>query len=137
MPKSASPIRLQADLMHAATVAAKRYDRSTAEQIEYWVDLGRRIASKIDPDTLLSITAGLATIKVEPVNPLPINPESVFASLEKDRQAGSLPSVTSSAIQYQISESHPRYLVQVDENNHAVTGQFVNGEFIPLNDSTT
>ncbi|MCF6202823.1 MAG: ParD-like family protein [Methylococcaceae bacterium] len=62
MAKSASPIRLQADLMQAAEITAKRYHRSTAEQIEYWADLGRTVASTLDPDVLLSVAAGLTVI---------------------------------------------------------------------------
>ncbi|MCB1936185.1 MAG: hypothetical protein KDF59_09600, partial [Nitrosomonas sp.] len=36
MAKSASPIRLQEELMKAAELTASRFHRSTAEQIEYW-----------------------------------------------------------------------------------------------------
>jgi hypothetical protein len=44
MAKAASPIRLQEELMQAAESTAKRFHRSTAEQIEYWADLGRSVS---------------------------------------------------------------------------------------------
>jgi hypothetical protein len=49
MAKAASPIRLQKELMQAAELTAKRFHRSTAEQIEYWADLGRSVSSTLDP----------------------------------------------------------------------------------------
>ena len=55
MAKATSPIRLQAEFMHAAALPGKCYHRSTAVQIEYWADMGRLISSFIDPDTLLSV----------------------------------------------------------------------------------
>lgn len=73
MAKATSPIRLQEDLMALAKLTASRFHRSTAEQIEYWAELGRSVASKLDPDVLLSISSGLATIKVEPVYSEPRN----------------------------------------------------------------
>ncbi len=39
MAKSASPIRLQEDLMQAAALTGERFHRSTAEQIEYWAEM--------------------------------------------------------------------------------------------------
>lgn len=49
MAKAASPVRLQKSLVDAATVAGQQFNRSTAEQIEYWADLGRRVAAVLDP----------------------------------------------------------------------------------------
>lgn len=133
MAKASSPIRLQAELMQAATLSGKRYHRSTAEQVEYWADIGRQISAFINPDTLLSITSGLAKITVEPILAMPIDPTSVFQSLEDDRHAGTLSqSITTSAVRYQVSEEHSGYLVQIDRQNNEVTGQFKDGEFIAL-----
>ena len=50
MAKAASPIRLQQDLMQAAETTAKRFHRSTAEQVEYWAELGRSVAATLDPE---------------------------------------------------------------------------------------
>ncbi len=136
MAKAASPIRLQEELMQAAESTAKRFHRSTAEQIEYWADLGRSVSSTLDPDVLLSVLSGLTTIKTEPVISLPIAPNEVFEALEKDREAGTLNSaVTSSAVRYQASLEHSGYLEQIDPNGNITTGQFEHGQFITLNGS--
>ncbi len=135
MAKAAYPIRLQKELMQAAELTAKCFHRSTAEQIEYWADLGRSVSSTLDPDVLLSVLSGLTTIKTEPVISLPIDPDEVFETLENDRKAGTLHNaVTSSAIKYQASLEHPDYLEQVDPNGNITTGQFKNGQFIALNE---
>jgi hypothetical protein len=135
MAKSASPIRLQADLMQAATVAGKRLHRSTAEQIEYWADMGRRIATVLDPDDLLSVASGLAKINIEPVYAKPVNPDEIFDALEEDRRAGSLYQIINSrTVRYQVSESHPGYLEQINPDGEMTTGKFDNGEFLPLSD---
>jgi hypothetical protein len=136
MAKAASPIRLQEELMQAAESTAKRFHRSTAEQIEYWADLGRSVSSTIDPDVVLSVLSGLTTIKTEPVISLPVDPDEVFEALENDRKAGTLHStVTSSAVRYQTSLGHPGYLEQIDSDGNITTGQFEHGQFIVLNGS--
>ena len=90
MAKAQAPVRLQEDLMAAATVAAKRQHRSAAEQIEYWADLGRNIADTLQPNSLLAVASGLATLKVEPVIAPHIDPDDVFAALEQERAQGNL-----------------------------------------------
>lgn len=62
MAKVASQVCLQKSLVDAATVAGQQFHRSTAEQIEYWADLGRRVAAVLDPLKLAEIRAGIATL---------------------------------------------------------------------------
>lgn len=131
MAKASSPIRLQDDLMQAATLTAKRFHRSTAEQIEYWAELGRSVSSTLDPDVLSSVVSGLTKIKVEPIHSPSIDPADVFNALEQEREKGTLTStVTQSAIKYQASTTHPGYLERIDANGNTV-GMFENGQFIP------
>ncbi len=133
MTKAASPIRLQEELMQAAALVGERFHRSTAEQIEYWAEMGRNVTQMLDPDDLLSISAGLARIIVEPVHGEPTDPAAVFQSLETERANGILPqTVTSSAIKYQISLMHPGYLEQIQPDGRIRMGKFQSGEFIEM-----
>ena len=135
MAKAAFPIRLQEELMQAAELVAKRFHRSTAEQLEYWADLGRKVSTTLDPDTLLSISAGLTKIKTEPVYSSPIDADKVFQTLEQDRKAGLLQStVTNSIRKYQVSAKHLGYLEKIDSDGKTTTGKFENGQFIALNE---
>jgi len=134
MAKAASPIRLQEDLMQAAESTAKRFHRSTAEQIEYWADLGKTVTSILDPDILLSVSAGLTTLKTEPVFSAPIDPDAVFQSLENERKEGILQNtISANSVKYQASMQHLGYLEQIDPNGTVTVGWFENGQFTSLN----
>lgn len=133
MPKAASPVRLQEELMESARISGSVQHRSAAEQIEYWADIGRKVSKTIDTDTLLAVKAGLVRIVVEHVKSEAVDPESVFAALNADRESGTLASsiAEKSPIRYQASRSKPGLLEQVDQEGNSVVGQFVDGEFIP------
>lgn len=133
MAKAASPIRLQQDLMQAAESTAKRFHRSTAEQIEYWAELGRSVSSSINPDVLLSIKTGLARLNVEQVLSPRIDPDAVFGAMELMRSDNSLQNeVTNCAVRYQSSLTHPGLLERVGRNGEVRIGQFTNGQFIVM-----
>jgi len=133
MAKAASPVRLQAELMQAASTAGQRQHRSAAEQVEYWAALGRSIAKVVDPDSLLAISTGLARLKIEPVDPPPIDPDAVFASLERDRETGTLAdSIPAGTVRYQASVTHPGALEQITAAGRVSVGRFSNGKFNPL-----
>ncbi len=133
MPKASSPVRLQAELMHAATIASRLQQRSVAEQIEYWAGIGRSVSRIIDQDTLLEIAAGLVHLKIEPVAPVDVAPEEVFSDLERDRKSGRLAdSVTTSLVRYQASTRHPGKLEQILPDGRVNIGKFHNGVFMPL-----
>jgi len=131
MAKAMSAVRLQNDLMQAVKLTGERFHRSTAEQIEYWADIGRKVSTVLDPDTLLSISTGLTKVKVEPIYGKPIDPDEVFKSLDAQRQQGILTkAVTASALKYQSSLAQPGYLERIDQNGNVLVGQFKNGEFV-------
>lgn len=122
--------------MQAAALTAERFHRSTAEQIEYWAEMGRNVDHMLNPDDLLAISAGLAKITVEPVSSEPVDPVGIFQSLEDDRTSDMLPqTVTGSAIRYQVSGTHPGYLEQIHLDGRIQTGKFQGGEFIAIDAS--
>ncbi len=130
MAKASSPIRLQDNIMQAAIVAGKRNHRSATEQIEYWTEIGRNAAKFINPDDLLSVSMGLAAIKIEPVLGESVSAESVFLALENDRARDVLSqSVTGSTVRYQASRSHPGFLERIGRNGECTIGRFEQGEF--------
>lgn len=144
MPKASSPVRLEADLMQAATITGERAKRSAAEQIEYWAGLGRNIAKTIDHDTLLAISTGLAILKVEPVIGEALEVDSVFNALAQSRDSGELseqivalasgtPEREPSAnqVRYQAAANDTGFLEQLKADGTVTVGQFINGEFLP------
>jgi len=131
--KSASSIRLQKELIQAATTEGQRMHRSAAEQIEYWATIGRSVARAVDPDSLLAVSAGLAQLKVIPIEPPVIDPEDVFAALELARKSGALvSSIGVTDVRYQASVAYPGQLERVSADGSIIVGQFSMGVFIPL-----
>jgi hypothetical protein len=136
MAKSASPVRLQQDLMEKATLAGARQHRSAAEQIEYWAALGREVAGVVDPDTLLDVLSGLAALKVVPIVAVAVDPEQAFAALENERRSGRLgPAVTSTSLRYQAAPTKPGWLEQIDPDGTRTLGSFQGGVFEPLEEN--
>lgn len=132
MPKSASPVRLQQDLMDSASLAGSRHHRSAAEQIEYWAGLGRQVAAVLDPDTLLDVASGLARLKVEPVSARPVDPDEISGAVETARRSGRLSrQVSTAALRYQASATAPGLLEEIDRDGRRRLGRFENGRFIP------
>lgn len=134
MAKSASPVRLQEDLMRSASLAGARQHRSAAQQIEYWAALGRAVADHLDPDRLLAVQAGLARLTVEPVTASPLVAEKVFTALEADRAGGALrDAVSSASVRYQASVACPGLLERIDADGQRSVGRFIHGVFQPCN----
>ncbi|MEX1033203.1 MAG: hypothetical protein WDZ30_07565 [Cellvibrionaceae bacterium] len=149
MAKAKSPIRLQQDTMSAAEREAKLYNRTQAQQLEYWIKLGRKVADVADAKTLLDVQAGFATLSVQPVAVPDVNPDDIFAELgraatAKERKRGGAQGATTgladsmadhASIRYQASPAHPGLLERIDsKTGHTDLGYFLNGEFIPYND---
>jgi len=135
MAKAISPVRLQDDLMQAAKLTGERFHRSSAEQIEYWADIGRKVSTVLDPDVLMSVAMGLSQVKVEPVFGQKINPDTVFKTLEDQRESGVLTQlVTGSVIKYQASSKYLGYLEEIDQKGNVRVGKFSEGEFIVIDE---
>ena len=130
MAKSASPIRLDQALMADASLTASTLHRSATEQVEYWADLGRKVSKLIDPDVLLEVQAGLATLHVEKTESVKADPDAVFAQLDHDRQNGRLSTaIAAGSVRYQASQREPGKLEAVHPDGHIEVGKFVNGQF--------
>ncbi|MCP9921036.1 hypothetical protein KBZ12_16425 [Cyanobium sp. Cruz CV13-4-11] len=133
MPKAASPVRLQRELMESAALVGARYHRSAAEQIEYWAALGRQVARVLDPDSLLDVAAGLTRLRLEPVAAPIVAPEQVFAALDADRVSGTLAqTVSTAAFRYQACISQPGQLEQIGPDGTRRVGTFRDGAFEPI-----
>lgn len=133
MAKAHSPLRLDARLVEQAKLSGKHFHRSTAEQIEYWADIGRSVSKVITPETLFQLYAGLVKVKVEPVVGPIVDPDNLFEALEEDRVNGCLQdNITSSSLRYQASAQHSGMLEQIASDGTVTVGQFENGKFMPL-----
>lgn len=135
MTKAVSPVRLQHDLMEAAKATGAAFHRSGAEQIEYWADLGRKLSGSLNPDVILAVKAGFATLSVEEVKPIDIDPNEVFANLDRHREDGFLSAaIADGNVRYQASLAHLGMLERVNPDGSVQVGEFVDGSFKRIND---
>ncbi len=128
---AANPLRLNQELVTAAERAGMIQKRSVPKQIEYWATLGKAVENVLDYPDIFAVMQGLKKINVEPVTPVGVASDDVFAGLEKQRADGTLrDQVTKAVIYYEASRSRPGLLDQVNSaTGERKTGQFINGEF--------
>lgn len=137
MAKAASPVRLEENLMKAATTAGHTLHRSAAEQVEYWADIGRKVADVVDPNKLLAIKAGFSRIKIEDTPSVSIDPDAIFDALDRDRESGALAeSMSTGALRYQSSADHPGKLEACYPDGRVVVGMFKDGKFTGLDETS-
>jgi len=131
MAKAISPIRVQNDLMQSATAVGALMHRSAAEQIEYWASLGQKVSDILSPDVLLSISAGLTKISVNPTIEPVIDFDDVMQEVEMRANSGELTqTIANNTVKYQTSARHPSFLEQVQTDGKVILGHFKNGEFV-------
>lgn len=134
MAKASSPVRLESDLMKAASATGNMMHRSASEQIEYWASIGRSVAKNISEESMLALSAGLATIKIEPIKGKPVNPDDVFNTLSAKRSSGDLSKIVANSqttTKYQASKTHYGKLERIDPDGTITIGQYSMGKFTP------
>ena len=123
-------VRLDDQLIRAAEAEALSQKRSPPKQIELWAELGKRVAGSISSNDLNSILSGYAVVKVEPIATTPIDPATVFATVNRTRGDESLANMVSEAsVRYEVSNKHPGLLDKVLADGTRETGYFSNGAF--------
>lgn len=127
----ASPMRLDPKLVAAAEKEGILQKRTVPKQIEFWAELGRIAARVINPADVFMVLQGLKKLRLEAVEATSVDPDEVFGDIEKRRDSGHLgKTVTSSAIYYEASQSHPGMLDRVNTSTgERQTGQFLDGQF--------
>lgn len=111
------PIRLERSLMEQARVQAALEHRSLPKQIEYWANLGQKVAQMLTADQMLELMQGFIRIKLEENEPERFDMDDVLGDLESSRKAGTLANrVTGSAVRYGIDPANPDRLVVMDVN---------------------
>jgi hypothetical protein len=62
-----------------------------------------------------------------------VDPEQVFAALERQRRSGQLSkAVSQAAVRYQASQAHPGCLDAISADGTRCVGRFQDGAFVPL-----
>lgn len=127
-----SPLRVNDSLFHDAEIEGSIMNRSTAKQVEFWAELGKRVAQSVTPSDMIALMQGIAHVRVELPDSRPINPDKVFAAVDKASTAGALgQQITRGGLYYEASKSRPGLLDMVMPDGARLTGRFNNGSFVP------
>ncbi|MFV2055226.1 MAG: hypothetical protein ACC707_02120 [Thiohalomonadales bacterium] len=127
-----TPLRVNDGLYKEAEAEGALLNRSTAKQVEFWAELGKRIAHSITHVDMLALMQGIAKVRVEVSPSPPINPQDVFAVVDKASLNETLgKQITRDTLYYEASKSHPGLLDQVMPDGTRRAGHFSNGSFSP------
>lgn len=127
-----TPLRVNNGLFQDAEAEGALLSRSAAKQVEFWAELGKRVAHSIKPTDILALMQGIAKVHIEIPATQPVNPENVFEMVDKassSEQAGQ--QITRGVLYYEASKSRPGLLDQVMPDGTRLTGHFSNGSFMP------
>ncbi len=127
-----TPLRVNDSLFKEAEAEGSLLNRSAAKQVEFWAELGKRIAHSVTPADMLALMQGIADVHVKVIESQPVMPEGVFATVDKKRNSRQLgQQITRGSLYYEASKTRPGLLDQVlpDGSRHA--GRFSDGSFIP------
>mgnify|MGYP003624727251 FL=1 len=130
MAKSATPYRLDAQLVDSARAMGGVLARTTVEQIEYWARIGKAIDATINPGQVTELLTGIATVRIEPKQSPYVNPDMLFSELDDQRTSGALSeAIACAGVRYQASIRCPGLLEQVSPDGTVRVGRFINGVF--------
>jgi hypothetical protein len=125
-------MRLDPELIRAASAAARLHRRSVPRQIELWADIGRAVEKAISAEDLLAVREGLARLVLERGSAV-IAPDDVLASLQASHRRGALADrVSEAAVRYQAAPGRPGLLERIEADGRRAIGRFADGEFVPV-----
>lgn len=126
-----TPLRVKDGLFQDAEAEGSLMNRSAAKQVEFWAELGKRVAHSVSPTDMLALMQGIAEVQVEVAAPERVDPDQVFAAVDKARSSGQLgQQITRGHTYYEASLTAPGLLDRVTPDGQRQTGRFENGEFV-------
>jgi hypothetical protein len=134
MAKHISPMRLNESLVNEAEIIAGVMHRSTAEQIEYWSEMGKRLSSTLTTEQAIEFMSGKANIIVN----IPSQPDIDIMALSNEVELDSISGALSKELLakgqtlYAPSYDSSGTLEAIEPNGNRTKGNFRNGKFKPL-----
>lgn len=126
-------LRLNEALVHDAEAEGLALKRTAPKQVEYWAEIGKAVAHRLNQQELLALLQGVANLRVEPVTAAPVDPGEIFAEVERQRADGTLAqAVTRATTLYEASTAHPGMIDRIQSDGNRESGQFKDGRFVPL-----
>jgi hypothetical protein len=126
------PLRLDEELVRAASTAGRLHRRSVPRQIEFWAEIGRAVEQRLSVEDLIAVREGLARLAVDRGVSLPADPAAVLRDIEAARASGTLAERVSEApVRYQSCPGRPGLIQRIAADGTREVGRFQGGEFHP------
>lgn len=126
-----TPLRVKDGLFQDAEAEGSLMNRSAAKQVEFWAELGKRVAHSVSPTDMLALMQGIAEVRVAVVAPERVDSAQIFAAVEKARSGGQLgQQITRGRTYYEASLTTAGLLDRVTPDGQRQTGRFENGVFV-------
>jgi hypothetical protein len=131
MAKHTSPMRLSENLVDEAKVIANIMHRSTAEQIEYWSEMGKRLSATLTVQQAIEFMSGKINVSVSALSEPTIDIMALSNEVEEDSKSGDLAKELLAKGQTLYAPSHDSgcTLEAIKPNGERVKGNFRNGKF--------
>ncbi|MFT7412815.1 MAG: hypothetical protein ACI9J4_001178 [Paraglaciecola sp.] len=138
MAKHTSPMRLNEQLVNEAQTISALLNRSAAEQIEYWSELGKRVSAELTPAQTIQIMTGIGKIVVETPKFEPLDVLAFASEIEADSQSGVLYQelLEKGQTLYSPASEGGGLLDAHYPDGTIKRGRFTGGEFKPLRKQT-
>jgi len=126
-----TPLRVNDGLFQDAETEGSFMNRSAAKQVEFWAELGKRVAHSVTPTDILALMQGIAEVQIDVAAPARVAPNEVFTAVESANTDGQLGlQITRGHVYFEPSVTQPGLLDKVMPNGQRETGYFENGLFI-------
>lgn len=125
------PLRVKDTLFQDAEVEGSLMNRSAAKQVEFWAELGKRVAHSVSSADLLALMQGIAEIQVEVRTSEPLDPMQVLLSVKQASSKADLgQKITQDKTYFEASLTKTGLLDKVTPDGVRETGRFENGVFV-------
>ena len=134
MAKHTSPMRLNEQLVNEAQSVSALLNRSVAEQIEYWSELGKRVSADLTPAQTIQIMTGTGRLVVETPHFEPLDVLALSSEVEADSRSGALSTelLEKGQTLYSPAPEGGGILEARYPDGTSQKGRFTDGKFTPL-----
>lgn len=124
-----TPLRVSDALFEDAEAEGSLMNRSAAKQVEFWAELGKRVAYSISPADMLALMQGIAEVQVEIASPDRVDPTQLFETVNNTiEKLGN--KITQGRVYFEASITKSGFLDKVMPDGQRQTGRFENGLFV-------
>lgn len=131
MTEHSSSIRLNANLVSSAAIVAKSANRSCAQQIEFWAELGKKLSGHLTEQEAVKFLSGQTNVVMKVQTTYSFDAKALAKTVQND-EALSDDLLNNGHTLYSASPNGSDLLIASFPDGTVKEGHFKNGEFKQL-----